>query len=188
MPFSRGNIDIDKLPFHLCTLMSITCFLSRHNATVAKFKTSFTLMGMIGGLMYVTYPSGVADGEISIFCYRIIQTLIYHGLMVAYGVFCLVFEDIKLEWKKCYKEGIMIACMAVWAVIGNNAYAGVEGGRTFNWFFVMNDPFGLLPSDVAPFIMPFVMSVVIFVMVALIYGIYHIIVKLLSKNINTKEE
>ena len=32
MPFAYGEIDIKKLPFHVCTTMCVMCFMSRRNA------------------------------------------------------------------------------------------------------------------------------------------------------------
>ncbi len=156
MPFSYGYIDIDKLPFHICTLMSILCFMSRHNAFLAKFKTSFTILGLIGALIYVVYPAGVANGEVSVFCYRIMQTLLFHGLMLTYGVLSLVFEDSRLKWNTFYKDIIIVVLTVAWAVIGNRSYCGVEDGRSFNWCFVTSDPLCLIPDSVAPYVMPFV--------------------------------
>ena len=42
------------------------------------------------------------------------------------------------------------------------------GGRFFNRFFVVRDPFYILPETVAPFVMPFVMVAVMFFGEALI--------------------
>ena len=80
MPFSEGKISLDKLPFHICTLMSVMSLLSRKTKIFARFKTSFTLMGMIGATLYLVYPAGVneADGD----SYRIIQTVLYHWLII----------------------------------------------------------------------------------------------------------
>ena len=181
MPFSYGYIDIDKLPFHLCTLMSVLCFMGRHNPLLARFKCSFTLLALIGALMYVFCPSGVADGEVSIICYRVTQTLWYHGALIAYGVFALCFGDVRLKWKQIYRELYVIVLLVVWSVLGNIAYAGVEDGRTFNWFFVRNDPFGILPEQISAYIMPLVMTAVIFAMVMLIYLIYTMAVGLLHR-------
>lgn len=181
MPFSYGYIDIDKLPFHICTLMGILCFVSRHNAFFGKFKITFSVMGLIGGLMYVAYPSGVADGEVCIFSYRITQTLIYHGMMIAQGVYTLAFDDSKPQWKTCWKDAVTVALMVIWATIGNTLYAGVENGRTFNWFFVSSDPLGIVPDTIAPFVMPFVMIVVIFGMDICIRLIYHLSTKSFPK-------
>ena len=178
MPFSYGYIDVDKLPFHICTLMGLMAFMARNNKFLSRFTTEFTLLGLIGALMYISYPSGVADGETFPFSYRVIQTMIYHGLLVAHGVFALTFNDIKLEWKKIYKELFVIILIAVIAVIANNIYSGELG--EFNWFFVSADPFGLFPEDIAPFIMPFVMIIVIFIMDILIYSIYFGIKKYLK--------
>ncbi len=181
MPFSCGYIDVDKLPFHVCTLMSVACFMSRHNRIVGKCKTSFTLLGLIGAFMYIVCPSGVADGTVSIFSYRIIQTLLYHGLMVTYGVCSLVFGDVKLKWKECYKELIVIACMVIYSVTGNILYKGIEDGREFNWFFVRSDPLGIIPTDIAPYVMPFVILVVFFVLVMLVYFVYHLVINIAEK-------
>ena len=169
MPFSYGYIDIDKLPFHLCTLTAIMCFICRNNKFFSKYKTQFTLLGLIGALMYITYPSGIADGEVYPFCYRIVQTMLFHGLMVAHGIFSLAFSDIVLKWKKIYKELIVIVIITLIAVVANNLYSGE---REFNWFFVSSDPFGIFNDEVGKFIMPPIMVGVIFLMNSLIYLLY----------------
>ena len=174
MPFSYGYIDIDKLPFHICTLMGVMCFVSRNNRFFSKYKTEFTMLGLIGALMYIVYPSGVADGKVFPFSYRIMQTMIFHGLVVAHGIFALSFGDVKLEWKKIYKELYVIVFIAILAVVANNLYSGTVGdySHNFNWFFVSQDPFGIFPEHIAPYVMPFVMVAVIFLMDVLIYLIY----------------
>ena len=183
MPFSYGYIDIDKLPFHICTLMGVMCFICRHNKFFSKYKTEFTMLGLIGALMYIAYPSGVADGEVFPFSYRIIQTMLFHGLLVAHGIFALSFGEVKLEWKKIYKELYVIVFIAVLAMFANNIYSGTVGdySHDFNWFFVSLDPFGIFPEHIAPYIMPFVMVAVIFLMNILIYLIYFNIMNLIKK-------
>ncbi len=182
MPFSEGSINIDKLPFHLCTSMSILVFFARHNKKVAKFKTAFTLLGMIGALMYITYPAGVkeADG----YSYRIIQTVLYHGLMIAQGVFAIVFVDIDLEWKNIKYDLFAILGLAVWAFIGNTMYTGtlkvpctcVEGcphyitiyDHDFNWFFVKHDALYIIDDSIDMYIAPFLTIISTFGMSALV--------------------
>ncbi len=176
MPFSQGCIDVDKLPFHICTLMSILCFFSRHNEFMGRFQSTFALMGLIGGLIYVFCPSGVATGEVSIFCYRILQTLTFHGLMIGYGVYSIAFDDIKFRLRDCGRDALIIAITIVWALIGNNLYEGLEG-RTFNWCFVSSDPLGIIPQSVAMYVMPFVVFSIIFFSTLLIRLFYHIIRK-----------
>lgn len=171
MPFAYGYIDIDKLPFHICTLMGVMAFVGRNNKFFNKYITQFTLLGLIGALMYITYPSGVADGKVFAFSYRIVQTMMYHGLVVAHGIFSLAFGDIKIEWKKIYKELIMISIMAMVAVVANLSYSGKLG--EFNWFFVSGDPFGIIPENIAIYVMPFIMILVIFIMNVIIYSIYY---------------
>lgn len=182
MPFAIGEVNIDKFPFHICTSMGVMCFIARRTKFFAKFKTSFTLMGLIGALMYLVYPSGVpsADG----YSYRIVQTVIYHGLMVAQGVLSIAFEDIDLSWKTLKFDLIAIVALAVIALVANSLYSGVltepcncvDGcvhtinvyDHDFNWFFVKHDALYIVPDDIDIYFVPYVMVAVIFGMCALI--------------------
>ena len=38
MPLAYGEIDIEKLPFHICTAMCLMCFLSRHVRFLEKYR------------------------------------------------------------------------------------------------------------------------------------------------------
>ena len=51
MPFAYGKIDVEKLPFHVCTAMCVTCFLSRYNSFFAKFKLQFAMLGFLSNLI-----------------------------------------------------------------------------------------------------------------------------------------
>ena len=190
MPLAYGHIDIYKLPFHICTAMSIMCMLSRFNKRFAKFNTAFTIMGLVGALMYITYPAGVTDGNGNFFdgyCYRIVQTVIYHGLMIAYGVFSIAFKEIKLDlkWKSLKFDLIGIASLAVIAFIANHVYTTsneirvcdctpdcmeviVTQGIEYNWFFVKHDALYIIPDDIDIYFTPFAMVAVIFGMCTLI--------------------
>ena len=200
MPLSQGVISIDKLPFHLCTLMSILCFMSRHTKVFAKFKTSFTILGMIGALMYLTYPAGVINGAGEFFdgyTYRIIQTVLYHGLMVAQGVFAIAFGDIELKWSNFKYDIITILCLTVWAMLGNEVYNGVVYGpcdcvegcieevviynEQHNWFFVKHDPLYIFPDETDSYYSPFIMIGGITGMCALIRFLANKILRIFRK-------
>ena len=178
MPLAYGSIDIEKLPFHICTASCVLCFFSRHNKFLNKFKLQFALLGLIGNIIYVIYPAGVGWYQVAPYSYRVIQTLLYHGLMTLYGVLTLAYDGEKLEWKNCWKELIVIVLMTLWALIGNAIYN--SDARVYNWFFVVQDPFYILPSNIAPFVMPFVMITVIFFANILVYLSYFGIKKVLK--------
>ncbi len=182
MPFAIGEIDVDKLPFHVCTLMSVMCFLSRNTKFLNKFKTTFTLLGLIGALMYLVYPVGVSEADG--YSYRILQTVLYHGLMIAQGVFAIAFNDLDLSFKNLKKDLIVIICLVLWAMIGNAFYSGtiteecgcVEGctelikvyDHDFNWFFVKHDALYIIPDEIDIYFAPFIMISVMFGMCSLI--------------------
>ena len=100
-----------------------------------------------------------------------IQTLIFHSVMTAYGFITLVYEQDKIDIKKCYRDFIVIVCMTVWALLGNYAYNGMSEGYShfFNWFFVVRDPFYAIPETIAPFIMPILNIVLFFVVEILLH-------------------
>ena len=180
MPFAYSEIDLEKLPFHICTVSCVLCFLSRHNKFLSKFKLQFALVGLIGNLIYVIYPAGVGWYQISAYSYRVIQTLLFHGLMSAYGILTLAYDCEKIEWKKCYKELFVIIGITLWAILGNTLYNSSE--RVYNWFFVISDPFYILDKSFSPYIMPFIMIIVIFFADILVYLCYFGIKKITRKN------
>lgn len=184
MPLAYGEIDIEKLPFHMCTAMCILCFLSRHHRFFERFQTQFALLGLISNLIYVIYPAGVGWYQIHPLSYRTLQTLLFHGTMSAYGIFVLVFEVRDLHLKNSYKELFVILAMTAWALLGNTIYNGAAGDYShfFNWFFVVRDPFYLLPEEISPYIMPFVMIIVICFADVLLYCVYNGMKKLCTRS------
>lgn len=196
MPFSYGYIDIDKLPFHICTLMSVMCLFSRHTRLFGKFKTAFSIMGLVGALMYLSYPAGVASADG--YSYRILQTVIYHGLMMAQGIFAIAFAESDLSKKTIKYDAIAICVTACWAFLGNTLYSGtltkacdcIEGctatvnfySHDFNWFFVKHDALYVIPDDIDVYFTFFAMVITVFVMCLLIRLIGGSIIKAINKN------
>lgn len=179
MPFAYGEIDLEKLPFHVCTISCVLCFLSRHNKIFNKYKLQFALLGLIGNLIYVIYPAGVGWYQIAPYSYRVIQTLLFHGMMTLYGILTITYDDVKLEFKKSYKELILIIILTVWALLGNLLYN--NDLRLYNWMFVIRDPFYILPENIAPIIMPFVIIFTLYLANILIYLSYFEIKKIIKK-------
>ena len=158
MPFAYGEIDIEKLPFHICTAMCVACFLSNHIERLKPLRVHFALLGFISNLVYLIYPAGVMWHATHPLSYRVVQTLIFHGIMSLYGLLTLVYDGKELSFKTCYRDLAVISGMTVWALVGNLLYNGEAGeySHFFNWFFVIRDPFYILPANIAPFILPFV--------------------------------
>lgn len=167
MPFAYGEIDIDKLPFHVCTTMCVMCFWSRHNAFLGKFRLQFALLGFLSNLTYLVYPAGMMWLDIHPMSYRVVQTLIFHGVMMIYGLLVLVYENQEFTWKKIYKDFGVIAAMTAWARLGNALYS--NGENDYNWFFVNQDPFKVFPANIAPYIMPFLNIAIFFAVELLVY-------------------
>ena len=162
MPLAYGEIDIEKLPFHACTAMCVLCFLSYHNRFLEKLRPSLALLGFISNFVYLVYPAGVMWHGVHPLSYRVVQTLLFHGIMSVYGLLMLIFGP---KEKRCGRDMAVVVGMTLWALLGSYVYSGqIEGyDRFFNWFFVVRDPFYMLPESIAPFVMPFLNVAVFFV-------------------------
>jgi len=175
-PFMTGEdkLIVDKLPFHLCTGAGILIALSRlFPRQFAKFRTSFAVLGLIGGMMYLTVPTALDDEFI--LCYRSLQTIIYHGLLFFIGVTAISYDDIKIEYKYIYREAIVLVIMDLISIFANRAYGGIRGDN-YDWFFSTGSSFG-----VSPYLMPFVMFAILFAQCNAIYLINFGVRKLFAK-------
>ena len=99
-------------------------------------------------MVYLIYPAGVMWHAVHPVSYRVIQTLGFHGLISVACLLTLVFGDLG-TWRQHLS---VTAAMTAWAMLGNAVYN--SEARLYNWFFVVRDPFGILPAAVAPFVMP----------------------------------
>ena len=167
MPFAYGVIDIEKLPFHVCTTMCVMCFLSRHNAVFGKFRLQLAMLGFLSNLVYLFYPAGMMWRGIHPLSYRVVQTLVFHGVMMIYGLLVLVYERQAFAWKKLYLDIGVVVAMTGWARIGNALYN--NNSRMYNWFFVVRDPFSMFPEEISPYIMPFLNIAIFFAVELLVY-------------------
>lgn len=157
MPLAYGEIDIEKLPFHACTAMCVMCFLSRRSPRLSRYRASFALLGFVSNAVYLLYPAGVMWHSVHPLCYRVVQTLSFHGLMCVSCLLSLVFEEGGENWKPHLS---VTAAMTGWACLGNTCYN--SDARFYNWFFVVRDPFFLIPAEVSPFVMPFLNTLLFF--------------------------
>jgi len=171
MPLAYGEIDIEKLPFHICTQTCVLCFLSRHVQRLSKYRVHFALIGFISNLVYLIYPAGVMWHQVHPLSYRVVQTLLFHAVMTVYGLLVLIYEGNKLFLRTCYRDLLILSGITAFAIFGNLCYNGehLDYRHFFNWFFVVRDPFYLLPEAISPYVMPFVNITLFFSAEILVY-------------------
>lgn len=176
MPFAYGVIDIEKLPFHVCTTMCVMCFLSRYHPFFKKFRLQFAMLGFLSNLTYLIYPAGMMWHNIHPLSYRVVQTLAFHGVMMVYGALVLLYEGkAEFRWKDRGVDFLVISAMTCWAWLGNTLYNSELD--FYNWFFVVRDPFSMFPEDISPFVMPFLNIAIFFVAELLMYYLFTKLIK-----------
>lgn len=178
MPFSIERISVDKLPFHFCTLGGILIFVTRFNTKLRKYKECVTVLALVATLMYTVYPSSAFNNSPSPFCYSVIQTFVFHGLLLINGVVALTTSDTKLSFKKFYEIPILVTAIIVWAFIGNTLYS--HEGSQYDWGFIRGISFPALPGNwmILGVFVAFTGSC------ALVYLIYYLVERKLNKQSN----
>lgn len=168
MPLARTDfsIDVDKLPFHVCTLMAFFIPFAQFNKKFEPVKDTICCLSLAGSLMYVVYP-GSAIGNILPWSYKVIQTFLYHGFMFAWSTLSLSFGSIEFRFNQLWKCAVGILLIIVWASFGNAVYS--HEGHHFDWFFITGSAFPFIPSP----LMPAVVFIAVFGMCALLHAIYY---------------
>lgn len=175
-PFTSSSyqMDVDKLPFHICTLTSIFIPFAQFNKKFSKIKDVICCLSIVSSLMYITYP-GSALGGVAPYSYKVIQTFVFHGLMFAWGVLSVLFASVKFEFKNIWKELVAIIIVIIWANFGNNAYSNED--HHYDWFFITGSTFPFIPS----WLMPFVVLCAVYGMCAIIFSIDLVVKKIIEK-------
>ena len=182
------TLDVDKLPFHICTVLCPVVAFVQFNKKFARFREPVAILAIVAPLMYITYPNG-AVGGISALCYKIIQTFLYHGVLLAWGYLNLATGTVKPAFKRCYKVLIGICLIALWATVGNltynESYIGEGSAKHYDWFFLTGTSFGMHPA-----LMPFAVIAAVFGVALMVYGLYYLVLHIASKksSANVKEE
>ena len=184
-PFMNNEnaLNVDKLPFHLCTIACpLIAIIRIFPDKTKRIANAVTVLGLVGAIMYLTCPNGAVGPGVKAFSYRMLQTFTYHGVLFTYGILSLALGANKLDYKKIYIEAIMIACLVLISLGANHAYA-IPGGHHYDWFFTTGSSFG-----VNEYAMPFIMFGIIFAMCNAIYLIYFGIKKLIEKKKASDQE
>lgn len=140
---SYNRISIDKLPFHVCTLMSVMAAFVQFNKRLAKLKTPVVTLAIASSLMWMCYPGSALGGQPP-FSYIIFQTFMFHGFLFCWGALNLAYGFVALDFRKIWKEFCGTLIILVWAAIGNALYDDQ------NWYFISYSIFPFLPDRVMP--------------------------------------
>ncbi len=187
MPLARTDftIDVDKLPFHICTLLAFFVPFAQFNKKFEKIKDAIACLAIVSSLMYLTYP-GSAVGELTPWCYRVLQTFLYHGVLFAWGFLSVATGEITLDFKTIWKPLVGIAMIIVWALYGSTVYSHAD--HHFDWFFVTGSTFPFIPEPLMPFAVFFAVGGMCAIIHAIDLGVKKYLEKQANKTAETIED
>ena len=141
--FVYGEMKMDKLPFHICTVLCPLILVAQFNHKGHVISEPVAVLATLSTLMYLCYPASVGSGEP--WCYQAIQTMFFHGVLLAWGVMNLAFGKVVLRWRHCWQSAVALVAITLWAKLGNILLE-------HNWFFLNEDAFyiGLVEGGILP--------------------------------------
>lgn len=163
--FVYGEMNIDKLPFHICTALCPLVAIAQFNRNGDKIKEPVTMLAVLAPMMYLCYPANIGDGEP--WCYQAVQTMFYHGTLMTWGILNLSLGVVKPELRKSWKSGALLVGITLWAKLGNLLLE-------HNWFFLEEDAFyiGLVENGIIPkWLLMVINPIVFFLAVLALYGV-----------------
>ena len=177
---------LDKLPFHICTVMAPLCVFAQHSKKFAKIKEPIVILGIVGPLMYLTYPSGVF-GDAFPFCYNTFQTMLYHGVLIAWAILSLTTGQTKASIKRgSYQFAICVVLASAWALFGNIVYSDMSSLQAwvdtgYDWFFQKSGAFYIAEGQLwYAIVAPIAVAIAVYLVGLIVYGVYHLIKKIAS--------
>ena len=165
--FVYGGMNMDKLPFHICTVLCPLVAIAQFNRKGFKIAEPVAMLAALSPMMYLCYPASVGSGEP--WCYQAVQTMFYHGVLMAWGVLSMALGAVKPDIKRIWKSGVLLICITLWAKLGNIL-------MEHNWFFLEEDAFyiGLVSNGVIPsWVLMIANPVVFFLAVLAAYGVVY---------------
>ena len=163
--FVYGGMNMDKLPFHICTVLCPLMAIAQFNRKGHKIVEPVAVLATLAPLMYICYPASIGDGEP--WCYQAVQTMFYHGMLLAWGVLTLAFGKIRPNFRHCWMCAVLLVGITLWAKLGNVLLE-------HNWFFLNEDAFyiGLVEGGIIPKWSLMVINPIVFFLAALaVYGV-----------------
>lgn len=165
--FVYDGLKTDKLPFHICTVLCPLVAITQFNRKGCKIAEPVALLSILSPMMYLCYPASVGTGEP--WCYQAVQTMFYHGVLMAWGILTVALGAVKPDIKNCWQSAVALVCITLWAKFGNIL-------MEHNWFFLEEDAFyiGLVENGVIPkWLLMIVNPVVFFLAVLGTYGVIY---------------
>ncbi len=171
-----GGLNMDKLPFHICTVLCPLAAFAQFNKFGSKYIEPVAILASLAPLMYIAYPASIGDAEP--WCYQAVQTMFYHGVLLAWGTLSISLGLVKLDIKRCWKSACFLVGITLWAKLGVLLL-------DHNWFFLKEDAFyiGLVENGIIPqWLLMVINPIVFFLAVLAVYGIYYLVIHLKNKS------
>ena len=177
-PFwNDGEISINKLPFHICTLVGVLIPFVNFSKKFHFMQKTIVVWATLAPLMFILFPMNYINRAVEPYSYPIIQTFAFHGLEFFWGVFMLTSKKVELNFASIWQPIVGLFPMALWATIGQELYSPDRTGENFLF----------LRTDISAYAPQWLLVPALFVASSIAISLLYLIC-FLAKNINAKKK
>lgn len=170
-------IDVGKLPFHICTLMGLLIPFAQFHHHGHRAIEAVAALSLVGALCFLLVPGSAVGYGRHPLSYSVVQTFLYHGSMLAWSGWTLLFGGVSLCLRRLWKPAVMLAFITLWAGLANIVYS--HDGAQYDWLFLTGRSVPFLPSEWMPVLVP----LLLFTGVTIVYAVFELMSrKKMSKN------
>lgn len=165
-PFWYGGLCIDKLPFHICTLLSILIMFVSFCGKFKKYKSIIVAYSILAAAIFVLAPINYFEHKIAWYSYSIIQPFIYHAILLTWGIFTLITKQVSLKLNEIWQPILGLIPIALWGTMG---------------IVIYDNNFMFLTTDISAFAPQFLLIPSIAVLACLCLLFLYLLVLLIEK-------
>ena len=173
-----GTLAVGKLPFHICTLVGVLIPFVNFSGKFKFAKQTVVVWAILAPLAFILFPLNFINREVQPYSYPIIQSFLYHGLEIFWGVFMLVSKKASLRWRDIWQPIVGLFPVAAWATIGQELYYHGEVGENFL----------MLRTDISAYAPQWLYVPALFLgactAIAFLYLIYWLVIRIKEKSKN----
>lgn len=150
-------IELENVPFHLCSIQIILIFMTRFmkesskRTTILAFMYPTTIVGAFAAIMIPTVFTKHVPVENAFTHIMAYQFFLYHAMLIILGIYIVMSKEVKIEKKHFISSFLILFALSFISLYVNSIFANVRyvNGEVVsidyvgNFFFTYETPIGI---------------------------------------------
>lgn len=176
--FSENGINLHKMPFNFCAMISIFIPIVQFNPHFKYIKKVVINIATVSAFLWLLCPITLV-GIDKPFSYGAMEAFVYHGTIFAWGFLCLALGEVGISIRKIWKDFAGIAVIILWLNIGSLIF----GGRIWIFLNKNSEQLSIYGEGISAII-----AFALFIGCMLLYAVYYLVRRLSKQKRHKKHK